>query len=65
MLEQKKNKYNRKTSGANQAVFETIKSNTEMQEPVNTAKKKKATFDMDPSLHKRLREYAATNEILQ
>lgn len=60
MSNQAENKYNRTGSGANKSVFDTIASNTGIQEAVNTEKKKKkATFDMDAELHKQLRRYAA------
>lgn len=63
MSNQAKNKYNRTGPGANKTVFDTIASNTGIQETVNTEKKKKkATFDMDAELHKRLRMYAADHD---
>lgn len=57
----KNNKYNRTRPGANQAVFGAIANNTGVQEPVRTGKKK-ATFEMDPELHRSLRRYAADHD---
>lgn len=57
------NKYNRTGPGANQAVFSAFADDTVIQETVNTdKKKKKATFEMDPDLHRRLRRYAADHD---
>lgn len=59
-----KNKYNRTSTGANKAVFETITRSTDIQEPVYTErKKKKATFELDPDIHRNLKRYAAEHEI--
>lgn len=59
----KNNKYNRTGPGANKAVFSTIAGNEEIQESVNTVKKKKkATFEMDVDLHRQLRRYAADHD---
>lgn len=59
----KNNKYNRTGPGANQAVFGTIASDTEIQEAVNADKmKKKATFEINPDLHRKLRRYAADHD---
>lgn len=61
MSEQTNNKYNRTGTGANKAVFSTF---TEKQETVNTVKKKKkATFEMDADLHRRLKRYSADHDI--
>jgi len=55
----KNNKYNRTGPGSNQTVFSMIADDKEIQETVNAEKKKKkATFDMDADLHRRLRRYA-------
>jgi predicted HicB family RNase H-like nuclease len=63
MSEQAKSKYNRTGPGANKSVFDTIASDTGIQENVNTdKKKKKATFDLDADLHKKLRIYAAAQD---
>ena len=56
-----KNKYNRTGTGANQSVFGTMSGNTGIQEPVNTVKKK-ATFEIDSELHRRLRRHAADHD---
>lgn len=61
MSNQTKNKYNRTGPGANKSVFDTIASNTGTQGNVNTAKKK-ATFDMNAQLHRRLKRYAADHD---
>lgn len=56
-----KNKYNRKGIGANQSVFETMSKNTGIHLPVNTVKKK-ATFEINLDLHRRLRRHAADHD---
>lgn len=57
----KNNKYNRSKPGANQAVFSTLANSTGIQENVNTGKKK-ATFEMDPVLHRKLRRFAVDHD---
>lgn len=58
----KNNKYNRTGPGANKNVFSTIAGSTGTQGTVNTEKKKKATFEMQPDLHRELRRYAADHD---
>ncbi|SET49710.1 hypothetical protein SAMN05421676_105103 [Salinibacillus kushneri] len=62
MSELKKNKYNRTGPGANQSVFGSLVTDTGIQEDVNTVKKKKATFEMDPNLHRELRRFAVEHD---
>lgn len=57
----KSNKYNRTGPGANRNVFDTLADNTGKQETENIGKKK-ATFEMDPDLHRKLRRYAADHD---
>lgn len=58
-----KDKYNRTGPGANQTVFTTIAKNTGIQEDVKEVKKKKkATFELDPNLHRKLKMYAANHD---
>lgn len=57
----KNNKYNRTGPGANKAVFSVLADNTGVQGTVNTDKKK-ATFEMDADLHRKLRRYAADHD---
>jgi len=59
----KMNKYNRTGPGANQAVFGAIVEDTGIQESVNKVQKKKATFELDPDLHRRLKLYAVSHDI--
>lgn len=49
------------TTKKKEDVLSTISSNTLLQETVNTAKKKKATYELDMELHKKLKLYAAEN----
>lgn len=42
-------------------MFDTLADNTEKRVPVNTGKRK-ATFEMDPDLHRKLRRYAADHD---
>lgn len=42
-------------------VLSAISSNTAIQETVNTGTKKKATYELDIELHKKLKLYAALN----
>lgn len=57
----KSNKYNRTSPGANKTIFNTLADNTETQKTVNTGKKK-ATFEMDSHLHRKLRRYAVDHD---
>lgn len=57
----KNNKYNRTRPGANQAVFGTLANDTGLHKNVNTGKKK-ATFEMDPDLHRKLRRFAVDHD---
>lgn len=64
MSKSMKNKYNRSGAGANKAVFGAITGNTGIQEDANTVrKKKKATFELDPDIHRNLKKYAAEHEV--
>lgn len=56
-----KNKYNRTGPGANKAVFSAFAEDTGIQENVNTSKKK-ATFEMDATLHRKLKGYAVEHD---
>lgn len=57
MFEEKRN-YDRRTTEKGKNVFgEAVKNSKKKKN------KKKATFDMDPSLHKELRKFAAIHEL--
>jgi len=67
----RRDKYNRTGTGANKTIFSVFAGDTEVQEDVNTGvqetvstevKKKKATFEMDAELHRKLRMYAANHD---
>jgi len=56
------NKYNRKGMGANKSVFRRMSNNSMENKDSNITRKKKATFEMDQELHRRLRIYAANHD---
>ncbi len=49
------------TTKKKEDVLSAISSNTAIQETVNTGTKKKATYELDIELHKKLKLYAALN----